>query len=131
MPRLIYIATRYADAEHVHTVIRPAIEAAGLGVVSTWHAPPWAPEDLSSLDGVDLARVYSRNRAELAAADVALVIDAPGARETYAEAEQAFRDGVPVVWMGRPHLSALARSTVGGCRVVATLAEAIDAMGVA
>ena len=39
---LIYIATRYADAQHAHAVVRPALIAAGCGVTSTWHARQWS-----------------------------------------------------------------------------------------
>lgn len=125
MSRLVYIATRFADAEHAHTVVRPALIAAGLGVCSTWHAPPWAPEDLDALDPIDVVRIYQRNRLEVASADAVLVLAAEGARETLAEAESAYRDGTPVLWVGRPHLSAKARAATGYWTIVPSLEAAV------
>ena len=125
MPRIVYIATRYADAAHVETVIVPQLRAAGLGVVSSWHLPPHAPEDLSSMTAIDAIRAYGNNRAEVTAADVVLVIATDGARETFAEAEQAWHEGTPVVWVGRPHLSAMARAALGMWRLETDIGAAI------
>lgn len=122
---LIYIATRYADAHFAHTVVRQRMIDAGCGVTSTWHAPPWSPEDLSTLDARALHVAHASNMAGIAAATVLLAIDAPGMREGYAEAEAAWTMGVRVVWLGRPHLSAAARHASGEWRVVDTLDDAV------
>ena len=117
-----------ADAAHAHSTVRPLLELAGCAVCSTWHAPPWSPEDLASMSDLDVVTIYGRNRREVSSADVVLVLDAPGARETHCESEQAYAERIPVVWVGRPHLSARARHATGAWRVVETLEQAIAAL---
>lgn len=96
----VYIATSYANAKAVHETIRPALEAMGFRVVSTWHDPPHAPEDLQTMGTLRLLAAHWMNRAQIQKADAVIVLDSPLARETYAEAEYAISHDVKIVYIG-------------------------------
>lgn len=98
MPRIVYIATRYADAAHVGIVIVPRRPARRGSAWYRQHLPPHAPEDLSSMTAIDVIRAYGSNRAEVTAADV--VLDRYGRRARRTPRSRLSHEVSPVV--GRP-----------------------------
>ena len=113
----IYIASAWRNGHYADTIVKPAAEARGLTVVSTWHdgAPPpeRAPsEDLPSKPIGIVRRIADTNDRDLASADGVVVIWHHEAGETFAEMTRALLAGKPVAYVGPRYILSAFREGV-------------------
>lgn len=126
MKPTIYLAAAYSNARFIDEQVAAAASARGFTARSTWHAPPYGPEDLPSMDADDVRAIADQNDRDLSGSDVVLVLLDNG-RETLCELRFATMLSIPVVAVatdGRFPLSAYRRG-VTRCR---TLADAYDVL---
>lgn len=97
MKPTIYLAAPFSHASMVDTQISAAVTARGWSVSSTWHAPPYAPENLEAMPLEEVRKLATRNDDDLVRSDAVLVLgDGPG-RETWCELRMSAHYGIPAV----------------------------------
>jgi hypothetical protein len=120
----VYVAGPYATAPRVREVHR-LLDLRGLRWSSRWAEVAQGPENLATLTDDHRERVRYDNHAAIAAADVLLVLAAPGMCETLVEIGVAMALGVPVVWVDGDHRLPLSATCPSLCTRVASVEEAI------
>jgi len=96
----IYVASPFAQIERVKTVHK-LIQAAGMEFTSRWAEEPITGESHEIAE-----KAFQMDRADLARSNALLaLIDIPGGRETFCEIEVARLTGIPIVFVGKPHMS--------------------------
>ncbi len=108
----VYVAAPAEDAAFV-TVVHESLEKHGMQAMSRWAAVVRGPENYASMTPASLREAAVRNDADLRGSDVVLVLARDGAGgEMFAEARVALEWGRPLVWVGRPILSAFRNGVV-------------------
>jgi len=117
-----YVAAPYLDGTLVREQVHPRLAALGIEPTSSWCADAIGAEDFAAYGAGQLRAIAATNDADLARADVVLVIAREGAGgEMFAEARLALVMRKPVVWTGRLILSAWRRGVVRVDSVAAAL----------
>jgi len=109
----VYVAAPFAAGPVVRDAIHPRLVAVGWEPCSRWASEWVGPEDFSRFTPAELRAIADGNDEDLGSADAVLLFDPEGkGRETYSELARAISAGSPVVWVGRPTLSAWRRGVV-------------------
>lgn len=85
----LFVSSYYGNGPMIETVIRPAAEARGMVLCSTWHERARGPESLGILTDAQIQEFTDTNDRDLAKADAVLVITHEKAAQTYAELARA------------------------------------------
>lgn len=113
----IYVASPFSQIErvkHVHKLITDA----GMEFTSRWAEEPITGEPHEIAE-----KAFQMDRADLARSNALLaLIDIPGGQETFAEIEVARLTGIPIVFVGKPHMS-LEREWINNTNLVVYAAE--------
>lgn len=120
-----YVIAAYGSAPVVRA-LHERLRAIGIEPTSSWAEDAHGPEDLEALSDAECLRIWQRNRDDMDAASIAIVLADTPMREGHAEASYALRSGMDVVWIGRPTLTARSRGVYSqGPWFVASIEDAL------
>lgn len=123
----VYVIASYQSAPLVRA-IHDRLRMLGIEPTSSWAEEACGAEDLASLTKDECRAIWKRNDQDMRVADVVMVLADTPCREGFMEAARAYHwGGQRIVWVGRPTLTA--RAWVDNCVTVATVDEAIAALG--
>ncbi len=122
----IYLAAAFTLARFVDEQVAAAATARGYQVRSSWHAPPYAAENLEAMAIGDVRAIADKNDSDLAGSDVVLVL-IDGGRETLCELRLATILSIPVVAVSTSGSFPLSAYRIGVTRHT-SLGAAYDAL---
>jgi hypothetical protein len=103
----VYVCGPYSSGPDLRARLLPRLAAIGVECTSTWWDHAGGSEDFAKFSVDELRNRAELNDSDLRAADVVLLVDPGGrGRETYSELARALEWGKPVIWAGKPTLSA-------------------------
>jgi hypothetical protein len=123
----VYVATSYSRASFVRAVVHEDLRVIGARPTSTWAENAVGPEDLATMTVAAIRTAYWSNYDAFHGSDMLLMLaDEAQPREGFTELGWAFASSTPVVFVGRPTLSAAYHAADGRCIVVDTYANGLD-----